>query len=71
MKSIHYVSTVTNCYRAGVDAYLECPAKFEAIKGELLDELWKVAQRELATGFYYQTPTENEQLFGARRKIPQ
>lgn len=37
----------------------------------MLDELWKVAQRELATGFYYQTPTENEQLFGARRKIPQ
>lgn len=29
------------------------------------------AQRELATGFYYSTPTENEQLFGARRKIPQ
>ena len=33
MKSIHYVSTVTNCYRAAVDAYLESPAKFEAIKG--------------------------------------
>ena len=30
MKSIHYVSTVTNCYRAAVDAYLESPAKFEA-----------------------------------------
>jgi len=37
----------------------------------LINELWKVAQRELATGFYYKTPTENEQLFGARRKIPQ
>ncbi|MCZ1457278.1 collagenase-like protease, partial [Enterococcus faecium] len=35
-----------------------------------IDELWKVAQRELATGFYYNTPTENEQLFGERRKIP-
>ncbi len=22
------------------------------------------------SGFYYKTPTENEQLFGARRKIP-
>ena len=71
MKSIHYVSTVTNCYKAAVDAYLESPEKFEAIKQDLIDELWKVAQRELATGFYYQTPTENEQLFGARRKIPQ
>ena len=37
----------------------------------MINELWKVAQRELVTGFYYKTPTENEQLFGARRKIPQ
>lgn len=71
MKSIHYVSTVTNCYKAAVDAYMESPEAFYAIKDELIDELWKVAQRELATGFYYGTPRENEQLFGARRKIPQ
>lgn len=71
MKSVHYVSTVTNCYKAAVDAYLESPAKFEAIKQDLIDEMWKVAQRELATGFYYHAPTEEEQLFGARRKIPQ
>ena len=71
MKSIHYVSTVTNCYKAAVDAYMESPAKFESIKEDLINELWKVAQRELATGFYYGTPSENEQLFGARRKIPQ
>ncbi|COF86783.1 peptidase%2C U32 family [Streptococcus pneumoniae] len=71
MKSIHYVSTVTNCYKAAVDAYLESPEKFEAIKQNLVDEMWKVAQRELATGFYYGTPSENEQLFGARRKIPE
>lgn len=71
MKSIHYVSTVTNCYKAAVDAYMESSEAFEAIKQDLIDEMWKVAQRELATGFYYHTPTENEQLFGARRKIPQ
>lgn len=71
MKSIHYVSTVTNCYKAAVDAYMESPEAFYAIKEELIDELWKVAQRELTTGFYYGIPTENEQLFGARRKIPQ
>lgn len=71
MKSIHYVSTVTNCYKAAVDAYMESPEAFYALKEELIDELWKVAQRELATGFYYGIPTENEQLFGARRKIPQ
>ena len=70
MKSIHYVSTVANVYRAAVDSYCEDPDNYE-FKQEWLDELWKVAQRELATGFYYKTPSENEQLFGERRQIPQ
>ena len=70
-RQVHYVSTVANCYKAACDAYMESPEAFYAIKDDLINELWKVAQRELATGFYYQTPTENEQLFGARRKIPQ
>jgi putative protease len=70
MKSIHYVSTVSMVYKKAIDAYLESPAAFAAIKQELVDELWKVAQRELDTGFYYGVPDENKQLFGSRRKIP-
>lgn len=69
MKSIHYVSTVANVYKAAVDSYMEDPENY-VCKQEWIDELWKVAQRELATGFYYQTPSEEEQLFGKRRKIP-
>ncbi|WP_373197755.1 peptidase U32 family protein [Enterococcus faecium] len=69
MKSIHYVSTVSNVYKAAIDSYMEDPENY-VCKQEWIDELWKVAQRELATGFYYNTPTENEQLFGERRKIP-
>lgn len=69
MKSIHYVSTVANVYKKAVDTYMEDPENY-VCKQEWVDELWKVAQRELATGFYYQTPTEEEQLFGERRKIP-
>ncbi|GAA2902499.1 U32 family peptidase [Enterococcus pseudoavium] len=69
MKSIHYVSTVANVYKAAVDSYMADPDNY-VCKQEWIDELWKVAQRELATGFYYQVPTENEQLFGPRRKIP-
>ncbi|MBS4218558.1 U32 family peptidase [Bacillus sp. FJAT-49711] len=69
MKSIHYVSTVSNVYRQAIDAYCSDPEHYE-FKQEWEDELWKVAQRELAVGFYYGTPTENEQLFGERRKIP-
>ena len=70
MKSIHYVSTVTNCYKAAVNAYLESPQAFEAIKQDLIDELWKVAQRELATGFYYQTPTEMNSFLELVVKFP-
>ncbi|AQP53702.1 protease [Vagococcus penaei] len=69
MKSIHYVSTVSNVYKAAVDSYMADPENYEC-KQEWIDELWKVAQRELATGFYYGTPSEDEQLFGKRRKIP-
>lgn len=69
MKSIHYVSTVANVYKAAVDSYISDPENY-VCKQEWIDELWKVAQRELSTGFYYHEPTENEQLFGPRRKIP-
>lgn len=69
MKSIHYVSTVANVYKAAVDNYMNDPENY-VCKQEWVDELWKVAQRELSTGFYYHTPTDNEQLFGKRRKIP-
>lgn len=69
MKSIHYVSTVVNVYRKALDAYMADPDNY-VLQEEWLDELWKVAQRELATGFYYGKPTENEQLFGERRRKP-
>lgn len=69
MKSIHYVSTVSNVYRQAVDAYCNDPDHYE-FKQEWEDELWKVAQRELSTGFYYGIPSEDQQLFGKRRKIP-
>lgn len=69
MKSIHYVSTVSNVYSSAVDAYCNDPDNF-VFNQEWEDELWKVAQRELATGFYYGTPTDDQQLFGKRRKIP-
>lgn len=69
MKSIHYVSTVSNVYSKVVDAYCSDPENFE-FDPAWEDELWKVAQRELATGFYFGTPTEDQQLFGKRRKIP-
>lgn len=69
MKSIHYVSTVSNVYRKAVDTYCADPEHF-TFDPAWDDEIWKVAQRDLSTGFYYQVPTEKEQLFGKPRKIP-
>ena len=70
MKSIHYVSTVCNVYRKAIDSYLEDPENYE-LKQEWVDELWKTAHRELATGFFYGQPTEKEQIFGQPREIRQ
>ncbi len=39
-------------------------------KQDLIDEMWKAAQRELHAS-HYGTPSENEQLFGLLRKIPE
>lgn len=69
MKSIHYVSTVSNVYRQAIDAYCNDPENYE-FNEAWEDELWKVAQRELATGFYYGIPDPNQQIFGKPRKIP-
>lgn len=69
MKSIHYVSTVSNVYRNAIDTYCADPDNY-IFDQAWEDELWKVAQRELASGFYYEAPSEEQQLFGERRKIP-
>lgn len=69
MKSIHYVSTVANVYRNVVDTYCADPEHFH-FDSAWEDEIWKVAQRDLSTGFYYGVPTEKDQLFGKPRKIP-
>ncbi|ANK60163.1 peptidase U32 family protein [Loigolactobacillus backii] len=70
MKSIHYVSTVANVYRRAVDSYCADPDHY-VLNQDWVDELWKVAQREMSTGFYYGTPTQDDELFGKRRKRPQ
>ena len=70
MKSIHYVSTSSQRLPQSRGCLLRQSERYE-LKQEWVDELWEaVAQRELATGFFYKNPTEDEQLFGQRRKIP-
>lgn len=70
MKTVHYVSTVANVYHKAVADYCGDPMNYR-LDPQLVDELWKVAQREMSTGFYNGMPTEDDELFGQRRKRPQ
>ncbi|PXW91781.1 putative protease [Streptohalobacillus salinus] len=69
MKSIHYVATVVNVYRTIIDAYFEDPDNYQ-LKQEWVDEIWKAAQRNLSTAFYYGEPTSKDQLYGKPERLP-
>ncbi|MDL4839698.1 peptidase U32 family protein [Aquibacillus rhizosphaerae] len=69
MKSIHYVATVVNVYRKIIDTYFDDPENYK-LDQAWVDEIWKAAQRSLTTAFYYDEPTEKDQLFGKPDRIP-
>ena len=68
MKSVHYASSVVKAYRLAIDSYFADPEAFE-IKDEWLDELQKVSHREYTTGFYFNKPTEQDQIYGSSSYI--
>ncbi len=68
MKSVHYASSVVKAYRLAIDSYFAEPEAFE-IKDEWLDELQKVSHREYTTGFYFNKPTEQDQIYGSSSYI--
>jgi U32 family peptidase len=63
MKSVHYVASVVKAYRLAIDSYFDDPERF-VIHKEWLDELEKVSHRAYTTGFYFQRPTGEEQIYG-------
>ncbi|RCW63726.1 peptidase U32 family protein [Saliterribacillus persicus] len=69
MKSIHYVATVVNVYRHIIDRYFENPSSY-SLDSSISDEILKIAQRSLTTGFYFNEPTNKDQLFGKPDRIP-
>ena len=68
MKTIHYVATVVNAYRRAIDAYYEDPENYQ-FNQEWMDEILKAANRPITTGFYYHTPTDEDQIFGTPPKM--
>ncbi len=69
MKSLHYIATVVSTYRKLIDAYCEDPDHFQQNES-YHDELLKAANRALCQGFFYDHPSQEEQLFYMRDEHP-
>ncbi|MBR3933535.1 MAG: U32 family peptidase C-terminal domain-containing protein [Clostridia bacterium] len=68
VKNELYVATVVGAYRRAIDAYLENPDNFK-VDPEILEDLEKVSHREYTTGFYFNKPDENNQLYTSNTYI--
>jgi len=68
VKNELYVATVVNAYRMAIDVYYESKDNFK-IDPYILEELEKVSHREYTTGFYYNKPDENNQLYTSNTYI--
>jgi putative protease len=63
MKSVHYAASVVKAYREAIDSYCENPEGFK-VQASWVEELEKVSHRAYTTGFYFNKPTEDDQIYG-------
>lgn len=68
MRSIYYVSTVINCYRAMIDLAYEDKLT-SGIEAYYLNILNRCANRESTPQFFDEIPSENEQYYNGREEI--
>lgn len=62
MKSAYYVATVVKAYRDAIDAYYTDPESYQ-YNPQWLAELNKASHREYTTGFYFNKPTGQDQIY--------
>jgi putative protease len=62
MKSSYYVATVVKAYREAIDAYYENPDSFKT-DPSWLEEISKASHREYTTGFNFNKPTGEGQIY--------
>jgi putative protease len=62
MKSVYYVATVVKAYRETIDAYFKDPINYEP-NHELLEEVNKVSHRDYFTGFFFDSPGTEGQIY--------
>lgn len=68
MKSAYYVATIVRSYRMAIDAYLANHEKY-VYNDIWLDEIKKASYRDFTTGFYFDKPTDEDQLYGSSSYI--
>ena len=61
-KSEYYVAVIVNAYRKAIDLYYEDPVNYKLPK-ELLEEVYKVNHRLYHTGFFFNTPQAEGQIY--------
>ena len=68
MKSMYYIATVVRCYRLLIDEYLQNKkiANYQFYEQEIA----KAENRLTSTGFLYNIPDVNEQLYNVRTEMP-
>lgn len=62
MKSAYYVATVVKAYRDAIDAYYADSESYQ-YNPQWLAELNKASHREYTTGFYFNKPTGQDQIY--------
>ncbi|MBE6051111.1 MAG: U32 family peptidase [Clostridium sp.] len=67
-KSEYYVAIVVNAYRKAIDLYYEDPENYELPK-VLLDEMFKVSHRRYHTGFFFNEPNSESQIYDTNNHV--
>lgn len=62
VKSSYYVATVLRSYRMAIDEYFKDPVNYK-FKKEWLDEIKKASHRDFTTGFFFNKPTAQDQVY--------
>lgn len=63
MKTALYVATVARTYRRAIDDFFESPSKYQENMDWYKDEITKCTFRQFTTGFYFNKPTHEGQVY--------
>ncbi len=69
IKTAYYVASVIKTYRTAIDDYLKDPDLYYSKKEYYMDEIRKSSHRDFTTGFYFDKPTGDDQIYTSNSYI--